>query len=236
MFTAAITITVKIIIAIMIDCVAVEKAPDKGAPKPEQNKRPDVVAKIEDAFFEAKVLSIDESEIKILVLSEEHTSSRSGVKWAVGHETPRTLPLINRTIKSQTEKVLFASRYDHRPSWMYDISDVRACDIVRLYVTRANNENYRVRNISIIRRPGASVPQSPGDVQTMGYSHHKRMKYYQDFEDRGTPIPEKWGGKRQEDELTVRLKHVNSILATAEKIEKEKKAKELKADPKAEKK
>jgi hypothetical protein len=117
----------------------------------------------------------------------------------------------------------------------YLASDVKISDILEVVAFEKKSELY-CYEICIRRRPGGFVPMAPGENYNMRAPFHTRMNVYQAFEELGTPIPDKWGGKRREEELTARLKHVNSILATVEKIEKEKKAKELKDDPKAEKK
>lgn len=81
----------------------------------------------------------------------------------------------------------------------------------------------QVMNLSILRRPGGSIPKARGESDKAVRPHHLRMQVYQDFEERGTPIPEKWDGKKREEELTTRLKQIKAILEAAEKNEKEQK-------------
>ncbi|MDB5309722.1 MAG: hypothetical protein JWO38_3924 [Gemmataceae bacterium] len=79
----------------------------------------------------------------------------------------------------------------------YRLADVRVGDEVmlefQLYHQEAILPMYNICSaISIKRRPGGRVPPSPTSDPTSKYQYHEVMNAYQDWEEFGTPIPDKY--------------------------------------------
>ena len=78
------------------------------------------------------------------------------------------------------------------PNHMYKASDVRAGDKILVYTARYDGVE-EIQSISILRRPGGRVP--PSHENPPDYKHHERMNAFQDLEERGIPLPEKYQPK-----------------------------------------
>jgi hypothetical protein len=81
---------------------------------------------------------------------------------------------------------------------VYLPKDVRVGDRVAIMYA---DDGTRVEcyEISILRRPGGRVP--PGYVSGFFLQHHERMQAYQDWEEKGVAIPEKYRDKGRLDFL-----------------------------------
>jgi hypothetical protein len=73
----------------------------------------------------------------------------------------------------------------------YGRDDVRVGDVVELSVWLERGGAEDARSIMIRRRPGGRVPPHAyeRDVESK-YAHHTRMNAFQDFEEKGTSLPE----------------------------------------------
>jgi hypothetical protein len=82
---------------------------------------------------------------------------------------------------------------DQLPSWGqgYGRDDVRVGDVIELSVWLARGDVEDARYISIRRRPGGRVPPDAYERDVASkYARHTRMNAYNDFEERGTRLPE----------------------------------------------
>ena len=70
----------------------------------------------------------------------------------------------------------------------YRLPDVKRGDIVNLGYTRTDGVD-TCMDIVIYRRPGGKMPPVPGEDPQAPFHHHERMQAYQDWEEKGTPIP-----------------------------------------------
>lgn len=93
----------------------------------------------------------------------------------------------------------------------YTRDHVQVGDIVQLACQVYKGE-IECRSICIRRRPGGRVPCAPGDERIRQFPYHERMNAFQDFEEKGIPLPKKWGDERTEKNLTWRINHVRAIL------------------------
>ncbi|MBX9580931.1 MAG: hypothetical protein K2X87_11535, partial [Gemmataceae bacterium] len=73
----------------------------------------------------------------------------------------------------------------------YRLSDVRVGDLVFIEV-RYDRDEPVCWAISIERRPGGRVPVAPGQKPDDNIKHHEVMNTYQDWEERGIPLPDKY--------------------------------------------
>jgi hypothetical protein len=71
----------------------------------------------------------------------------------------------------------------------YGRDDVRVGDVIELAVWLSRGDVEDARYITIFRRPGGRVPPHDYEVSDK-YAWHTRMNAYQDFEEKGTPLPE----------------------------------------------
>ena len=79
------------------------------------------------------------------------------------------------------------------PEWSYRIADVKVGDGVRLYHHKRPNGTDCCDNICITGRPGGKVPPAPGEPEDkQPYRWHEYQQAYQDFAEKGTPIPDKF--------------------------------------------
>jgi hypothetical protein len=80
----------------------------------------------------------------------------------------------------------------------YVLSDVRVGDLVsiRYYTSHRRGILEVCLEVKIWRRPGGKIPPWPGDGDPLtnerGTRFHQRMQAYQDWEEKGIPIPEKF--------------------------------------------
>jgi hypothetical protein len=73
----------------------------------------------------------------------------------------------------------------------YRLADVRVGDEVHLWLMQSDEYNL-VDMITIARRPGGLVPPAPGerpDTKTRRIRHHEWMQMWQDWEEKGIPLP-----------------------------------------------
>ena len=76
--------------------------------------------------------------------------------------------------------------------YSYRLADVREGDEVRLRLDSGPHYSNLCVGISIVRRPGGIIPPAPGENPGWDLPHHERMQAYQDWEERGAPVPEKY--------------------------------------------
>lgn len=77
------------------------------------------------------------------------------------------------------------------PRAQYRLSDVKVGDKVFFDWRRVGNV-YEVHYVGISRRPGSRVPPSPGEKPGEKNAWHERCNAFQDWEERGIPIPDKY--------------------------------------------
>ena len=184
-------------------------------------------------LFEGRVESIRDREIELRVFHHEQASGL--VKKYDGTEKTCLLQLTSALQSGGKPENFPGVDKAFGDKHYYRKDEIRIHDVIEITVF-VQDKNLICQTLGLRRRPNGEVCPADGTRPDVIFPFHERMNIYQAYEEKGTPIPERWGGERAEKELAERLKHVKSVLATAEKIEKEKKAKELKADPKSEKK
>jgi hypothetical protein len=72
----------------------------------------------------------------------------------------------------------------------YGLKDLKIGDVIRLRtgISRDKSDEWTTQ-ILLRRRPGGKVPPLPGTVDGVDGIWHKRMQAEQDWEEKGTPIP-----------------------------------------------
>jgi hypothetical protein len=90
------------------------------------------------------------------------------------------------------DEALAASRHtpDLGTGYTHWLSDVRVGDEVYIRCCKERNDGLCYA-ISILRRPGGRVPKMPGEPDDVDAPFHERMNAFQDFEEKGTPIPDR---------------------------------------------
>jgi hypothetical protein len=79
------------------------------------------------------------------------------------------------------------------PEWSYGIADVKVGDRVQLYSHKRPDGTDCCDNIRVTGRPGGKIPPAPGEPEDkQPYRYHERAQAYQDFAEKGTPIPDKF--------------------------------------------
>ncbi|MBX9627779.1 MAG: hypothetical protein K2X82_28535 [Gemmataceae bacterium] len=73
----------------------------------------------------------------------------------------------------------------------YRLADVRVGDEVTLWLQRDGPEGV-CRAVQIERRPGGRVPPAPGERPDDPDPYHAWVNAYQDWEERGIPLPDKY--------------------------------------------
>lgn len=92
-------------------------------------------------------------------------------------------------IKLPLGKALATGERPMPPPHSYGLKDVKVGDRVTIEISHAN-EIASCQAICIKRRPGGLIPPAPGDKMKIAW--HERCQAEQDFEEKGTPIPEKF--------------------------------------------
>jgi hypothetical protein len=82
------------------------------------------------------------------------------------------------------------------PPHQYRLSDVKVGDKVS-FDWRRVGQVYEINALCIYRRPGGRVPASPGEKPGEKNPWHERANAYQDLEEKGIPLPAKYGGPRE---------------------------------------
>jgi hypothetical protein len=80
------------------------------------------------------------------------------------------------------------------PSAQYRLSDVKVGDKVFFDWWRFEGVDY-VHYVKIDRRPGGKVPPSPAEKPDEKNPWHEKANAYQELEEKGTPLPEKFRPK-----------------------------------------
>jgi len=76
----------------------------------------------------------------------------------------------------------------------YRLADLKLGDKVQI-ATGEDDQGVWTQEIRILRRPGGKVPPNPGDeFATENEGSHMRMRAYQDWEEKGIPIPKNYLG------------------------------------------
>lgn len=119
---------------------------------------------------------------------------RGGVWWGQVTAVDR----ISLTLRSSGDERLryFMVRHnllEPRPAGFkgrtgYRLPDVKSGDVVLLQYDRNNGSDTCI-DIMIYRRPGGTVPPLPGEDPKAPSHHHEVMQAYQDWEEKGIPIP-----------------------------------------------
>ncbi len=92
--------------------------------------------------------------------------------------------------------VLRSGRYyeDEHPS-TYRLADVKIGDRVDIACLELNGE-LQCETICIHRRPGGRVPPCPGERPDTNLKWHERANAYQEFEEKGIPLPARFDPKQ----------------------------------------
>jgi len=77
----------------------------------------------------------------------------------------------------------------------YRLSDVAVGDTIHICCPELNGE-LRCETICIHRRPGGRVPPCPGEKPDTYLKWHERANAYQDFEEKGIPLPARFDPKQ----------------------------------------
>jgi hypothetical protein len=83
------------------------------------------------------------------------------------------------------------------PAFWYRLKDVQLGDTVIIRFGRVDKVNI-CDAICIIRRPGGRVPPAPQE-ETSGMRHSEWANAWQDWEEQGTPLPNKYAQHRPSD-------------------------------------
>ena len=104
-----------------------------------------------------------------------------------------TLRLVTGKLRSfPVGMVLRSGRYyEGEDPAAYRLADVKVGDLVRISCPELNGE-LRCETICIHRRPGGRVPPCPGEKPDTYLKWHERANAYQDFEEKGIPLPAKF--------------------------------------------
>lgn len=125
-------------------------------------------------------------------------------RWKEGRTLPDGTPICKdceefvpfRLMKLPVSKQLMDGSIGDAPNVLryssYRLSDVKVGDKVTLTI-QVIDGRYTCTNITINRRPGGRVPLAPLDDLPNDDSHHdERANAYQDLEERGIPLPDKY--------------------------------------------
>lgn len=167
-----------------------------------------VVTKIESDKFTLRLLRWTKANYQ-----DEH--------WYDGSEKLHTVALSDYLAAGRDPKrynVLRSSAIDTDETYRRD--DAKVGDRIE-YTSMIIDGKEECISFSIRRRPGGLVPSSRFEIdEKIKNGHHKRMQVEQDYEERGTPIPDKLVGKLQEQSLDARWVKIKAILKKAQKQEK----------------
>lgn len=103
----------------------------------------------------------------------------------------------------------------------YRISDVKLGDKVDICFD-SKNMILTCKMICIQRRPGGRVPPSPTDKPDDELKWHERVNAYQDFEEKGIPLPPKYDPVHQEALRKQILENIKKLKKELEEMEKRK--------------
>lgn len=166
--------------------------------------------------IEGQVAALDNGTIEIKVLFFE-TESWAGAKMTVGNmdDRPRRVKLsddLAAGLRPVPRSYDITTRHD---SYMYSCKEIKVGDIVSVKAIQIDGVETG-DCIQILRRPGGKVPP---DYKNRGgeRAHHLQMQAWQDYEEKGTPLPEKFGGRDHEKRLDERMKVVRAVLLPAKK-------------------
>jgi hypothetical protein len=191
---------------------------------------------VRSGTIEGQFLEVRDGEIVLRNLHFSINSLRGPIEYiGTGEDKPCKIRLSGDLAKGIRPIPRVTDNVGRDEGFLYKIGELERGDIVRVKIDVVSGTEI-CDCIRIERRPGGIIPQATLYPRARFTPPNVRFQAYQDYEEKGIPLPEQFGGLRMQKQLDTRLATVRSILATAEKIEKEKKAKELKADPKAEKK
>jgi hypothetical protein len=77
----------------------------------------------------------------------------------------------------------------------YRVCDVKVGDVVSLDTAITFDGEERLTRISILRRPKGKIPPEPGELFPDRLGVHLQNQAYQDWEEKGVPIPKKYLSK-----------------------------------------
>ena len=121
-------------------------------------------------------------------------------QWNAKGEFVRTIiipPQPPRTFQAVGSLAQGGYPRDGLPRYQYRLSDVKVGDKVSFDWRRINGV-YQTHYICIFRRPGGRVPPSPAEKQDEKDPWHDRCNAFQDLEEKGIPLPEKYRPKPSE--------------------------------------
>ncbi len=173
--------------------------------------------------IEGKFLEVRDSEIVLRILYFSINSLRGPIEYiGTGDDKLCKIRLSGDLAKGIRPIPRATDNVGRDEGFLYKIGELERGDIVRVKIDLVKGSEI-CDCIRIERRPGGIIPQSTLYPRARFTPHNVRFQAYQDYEEKGVPLPEKFGGLRMQKELDTRLATVRSILAAAEKIEKEKK-------------
>ena len=139
--------------------------------------------------------------VKIICNSDGYT-----VTMAQGQEiSVRVADQIPRRIQFCRELAEGGVKELHSPANAYRVQDVKVGDCVSVGYDRVNWVE-TCHSIRIYRRPGGLVPPSPNEPDRVdGVKYHERANTYNDWIDKGIPLPDKFLTPRELEERYAKI-------------------------------
>lgn len=116
----------------------------------------------------------------------------------------------------------------------YGQDDVRVGDVIELTTRLYPGDYEEAEFISIIRRPGGRVPREAYEIpfKEDAYAWHTMMNAYQDFEEHGTPLPDRFDRTGHGTAfLLQRMARIRAVLGQPEPVNGPWKAKPIVLPP-----
>lgn len=117
-----------------------------------------------------------------------------GFYWGRVTEIDREFSITLRAADGETKQFQIDPKLIGPPpanpfAWFgHRLADVRVGDVVRVEYHHRNGLD-TCQAIDICRRPGGKIPPVPGESPHAPFRVHERLQAYQDWEEKGIPIP-----------------------------------------------
>lgn len=102
------------------------------------------------------------------------------------------------------------------PHHTYRLADVRVGDEVSLSCELVEGEDV-CQQVFIQRRPGGRVPPAPWPTPTYGFPYDEAMNAFQDYEEWGVPLPDKYDPDVRSRELAAQVQAIRAARAERER-------------------